>query len=80
MLIRKDRDLICGYIVYEEWDGKDVLHFAYVKGDYQRHGIFQLLLDASKIDYNTAFFSHWTFATDTLIERYPNMTYSPYHI
>src|ERR1017187_6255259 len=35
---KDDRDLICGYIVFEDWDDFDVLHFAYVKGDYQKHG------------------------------------------
>lgn len=77
---KDDRDLICGYIVFEDWTDFDVLHFAYVKGDYQKHGIFKLLLEASKIDVNTSIFSHWTYATDTLIEKFPGLTYSPYHI
>lgn len=75
-----DRDLICGYISFEDWDDYYVLHFVYVKGDYQKHGIGKILLDASEIDMDTAFFSHWTFATDELIKKYPNLTYSPYHI
>lgn len=77
---KDDRDLIFGYIIFEDWDDFDVLHFIYVKGDYHKNGIGTMLLKASGIDVNTAFFSHWTYATDELIKKYPEMTYSPYHV
>jgi ribosomal protein S18 acetylase RimI-like enzyme len=47
---RKHPNIIVAYIVWENVGDNNIIHYIYVKGDYRRMGIAQLLMDTVKTD------------------------------
>lgn len=76
----EDSKVILGYLVYESFQGKELVHYAYIKTSFRGLGIGGALLRSSTINPFESLFSHWTKDTDGLIEKYKGATYVPYLI
>lgn len=75
---RVDPNVIYGWLVTEKFEGNDVVHYVYVKAPFRRMGIAATLLVGASVDPNTLVFSHWSYAVDKLLIKYPKMVYVPY--
>lgn len=71
-----DANTIFGYLVTEP--AAKVVHFAYVKKSFRRLGIAKALLDHFGADLNECQFTHWTFDLDSILPKFPLITYNPY--
>lgn len=69
-----DPSVILGYLVTEP----GVVHFAYVKKAFRRHGIASDLFH--DLDVNSHVFTHWTRDWNHMLKRWPEATYNPYLI
>lgn len=67
-----DSSVILGYLVTEP----GVIHFAYVKKAFRRHGIATDLFRG--LDVNAHVFTHWTRDWNHMLKRWPEATYCPY--
>lgn len=75
-----DVNVIYGYMVVGKHDENPLLHYVYVKSAFRRLGIANTLLKEAGLDPDKLVFSHWTFETDRLVEKFPNAVYIPYLI
>lgn len=77
-----EENTIFGYLITEFFaaENKTIIHFVYVKDAFRGFGVAKQLLETVKLNPNVCYFSHWTFAVDELIKKYPGMTYNPYLI
>lgn len=74
-----DEDVIFGYLVYQEYRNP-IIHYAYVKGPFQGLGIASELILQSGLDLNHCMFTHWTFDSGWIVDKYSGLTYVPYLI
>lgn len=75
-----DTSVILGYLVYNEFECKPLIHYAYVKGAFRQMGIATTLIKAAELDLSIAQFTHWSFDCDEIVKKHPNMVYTPYLI
>lgn len=76
---KDEPDTITGYLIYERHE-KPVVHFVFVKKEFQKLGIARTLFDAAEIDPQDFTFTHWTMPVNDLIQKYPNIIYDPYSL
>jgi hypothetical protein len=77
----RDPDNIYGYLAYETIEGKDVVHYVYVKGVYQRLGIAKALFSYEGIDPKDMVWTHETYPASSLRDSYRiDGVYDPYRI
>ena len=89
---KNEPEVIIGYLVYEVLDPikykqdtdmeqkTKTIHYAFVKQDFRNHGMLKALLHKAEIDIDQAFFSHWTYDWNQIMEKHPQMIYDPYRI
>ena len=72
-----DENVIYGYMVAGVApDDNTLLHYLYVKSPFRRMGVAKVL--GAPLNLDKIVFSHWTFSTDWMIEKWPNAVYIPY--
>jgi GNAT superfamily N-acetyltransferase len=78
----EDPTQIFGYLAYEKATegAQPIVHFVFVKDDFRKMGVARKLFEAAGITPPSLTFTHWTYTVDALVERWPDMVYSPYAI
>lgn len=76
--VRGEPNVYLGYLVAEP--ESQVIHFAFIKREFQRMGLFRKLVQAAGLNLERCQFTHWTFDVDSLIEKFPGLTYNPYRL
>lgn len=66
-------EVIVGYLISE---GKNVLHYLYVKQAFRRFGVARTLLEG--FDLGTCAFTHFTDDCHWIVKKIPGLTYVPY--
>jgi len=75
----EDPATIYGYLNFEIVQGQFVLHFAYIKQDFRKLGLFKSLLKATKHDFTGAgLYTHRVPKTFNILESKYNLIYHPY--
>lgn len=88
---KSETDVILGYLIYEvqdpvkyKTDSEDqksnIIHYAFVKQEFRKLGIFNQIVKHADINLDKSYFSHWTFDWTPLTEKYQNLIYDPYRI
>lgn len=70
---------IFGYLVHQTFK-TPIIQYIYVKGPFQKLGIAAEMIREAEIDLKKAIFTHWTFDTNWIMDKYPELTYIPYLI
>lgn len=82
-----DETQILGFLVAERLPGapvaqlpehRTVVHFGYTKSPLRRQGVMAALMKSAELDPNNSFFSHKTWATDTLQKKWPGAVHCLY--
>lgn len=72
-----DSSQVYGYLIFEQVEGIDVLHYAYVKHAFRNMGLCNLLLSTAKISPNGGFYTHETHTSTKLCGK-KKLVYNPY--
>lgn len=79
-VLPEDPMVVLGYLVLERYsDRRPILHFAYVKGPFQKNGIMRMLLKYAEINLNDKIeYTHHTYELAPILDKYPGLTFNPY--
>lgn len=79
-----DDSVIYGWVAHdsvslsENATEASILHYTYVKSAFRDMGIAKMLWEKAGLYRNPTFFTHFTFACDNLMSKWPELTYCPY--
>lgn len=74
-----DEDHLLGFMVYETWPDAHVIHYAFVKIEFQKFGIATQLFHHAKIDPSNFVFTHSTYDAAEILKN-SRGTYDPYRL
>jgi hypothetical protein len=73
-----DENQILGFLVHENTEDGQVVHYAFVKALFQRLGICTQLMKEAGINPQAYVFTHWTPVMHSILQKNPSITYDPY--
>src|SRR6185312_7699789 len=72
-------EVLVGFFCFENESQCSIGHFIYTKETFRRMGIARKMIEASAVNLNKLYASHWTYVLDDLGNKM-NIQYDPYRI
>lgn len=75
-----DSNHIVGYMVMEELNKEQIIHFCFVKFAFRRLGLMKEMFKRAQVNPEKMIFTHWTYVMDDIFPKFQSMTYDPYRL